>query len=249
MTTDPRALINRAKKLDAAATPGPWQARFIYRIATIVRRFADRLGILFMTDSKQDWADAEFCAESRTIMPALAKAAEDALADASEQRIIRIDAEHDRDGNHRMHQLAAVERDRLRDELAAMLTVALPRNIQKISSQLPEAKAQWDSGNPKVCNQAFEWCKDLLEAVRVLTVQRDRQTIESIKSDRCAFASDLLNKCQAREIAQLTERLRMAQHGETEALKMMASHKTRADQAEVALKISGEVEDYPLGGN
>ncbi len=104
-------LIARARELDAAATTGPWQTRFLYRALTVVRRFADPFGILFMADSRQDWADAEFCAETRTLLPALVE-----IADGQDRQIVALRAElAARDG-----QLARseAERQKLADERA-----------------------------------------------------------------------------------------------------------------------------------
>lgn len=67
-----RELIEKAEKLDRDATPGPWQTRFLFRVLDAVRRHARRLGLLLSDEPGQDWNDAAFCAESRTLLPALA---------------------------------------------------------------------------------------------------------------------------------------------------------------------------------
>ena len=67
-----KELSERAEKLDRNATPGPWQTRFLFRVIAAVRRHARRLGLLLSDEPGQDWNDAAFCAESRTLLPALA---------------------------------------------------------------------------------------------------------------------------------------------------------------------------------
>ena len=52
----------------SAATPGPWQARFIYRVFQSARRVPDNL---FGTHPEQDWPDSNFIANARADIPAL----------------------------------------------------------------------------------------------------------------------------------------------------------------------------------
>ena len=53
------------------ATPGPWQARFIWRALNEARKSHD---IIPNTEPEQDWPDAEFIASARTDYPAALKA-------------------------------------------------------------------------------------------------------------------------------------------------------------------------------
>ncbi len=50
--------------LSNKATPGPHQARFIYRMIRAVRLHATTLGLMLQPDDTRDWADAELWAES-----------------------------------------------------------------------------------------------------------------------------------------------------------------------------------------
>jgi hypothetical protein len=64
-------------KMDALykkATEGPWQARFLYRSAQCVRKFARADGLMLGTPEAQDWPDAECTAESHNALPAMLKA-------------------------------------------------------------------------------------------------------------------------------------------------------------------------------
>lgn len=80
-------LIKRARELDALATPGPWPARFIFRVVHAVRQHARRFGLNFGTGGDADWADSQFCAETRTLLPALADALE-----AERAKVARLEA-------------------------------------------------------------------------------------------------------------------------------------------------------------
>lgn len=65
------AEIERLKSLLAKATPGPHQARFIFRMIRAVRKHATILGLMLQPDDTRDWADAELWAESANHLPAL----------------------------------------------------------------------------------------------------------------------------------------------------------------------------------
>lgn len=60
--------IERLKELDAKATPGPWQTRFIYRAYSAGRDLPD---LEYGTKPEQDWPDCELIAEMRNALPEL----------------------------------------------------------------------------------------------------------------------------------------------------------------------------------
>lgn len=73
---------------------------------------------------------------------------------------------------------------------------ALPEAARKIAAALPEAKTQWDSGNPKVCNDVFEWCFDLLLALRAEGNASLKAEIDHLKS----VISDMESEVRALKI-------------------------------------------------
>ncbi len=58
--------IQKMKKLCEAATDGPWETRFIYRVWDAARKDST---VMFGTTPKQEWKDAEFIAEARSFVP------------------------------------------------------------------------------------------------------------------------------------------------------------------------------------
>lgn len=67
------ALCDEIARLDVAATPAPWQSRFIYRALSSTRRHARRLGLSFLGDGSKDWTDSDLCARYRTLAPEAAR--------------------------------------------------------------------------------------------------------------------------------------------------------------------------------
>lgn len=61
--------IAEDEALIAKATPGPWQARFMYRLFRSVREHAATLKLWVGGAPEQDWPDADFCAAARTRWP------------------------------------------------------------------------------------------------------------------------------------------------------------------------------------
>ena len=137
-------LIARARELDAKATPGPWRAcnhppqgRHKKPCACGVVLAGDdmhivpALGQTHMTEWSEPGPDARrnntaFIAESRTIIPALATALEEALAKPTLQAIGRLAAERD----------AAIARaERMRDEA-----------IRYVNAQGPHMSDSWRQG-------------------------------------------------------------------------------------------------------
>lgn len=83
MTAEHRA---QARARCEAATPGPHQARFVYRIIHAVRQHGLKLGLMMGPDTGKDWADADLWANSQADI----KAALDALdaADKSMEQLL-----------------------------------------------------------------------------------------------------------------------------------------------------------------
>lgn len=62
---------------------------------------------------------------------------------------------------------------RIRAELDRMCSAAEPAQVALVSQQIADAKEQWGDGCGKQINEVFRSCDTLLDAVRVLTAQRD----------------------------------------------------------------------------
>lgn len=62
---------------------------------------------------------------------------------------------------------------RIRAELDRMCSAAEPAQVVLVSQQIADAKEQWNDGCGKMINEVFRSCDTLLDAVRVLTAQRD----------------------------------------------------------------------------
>lgn len=57
--------ITQKRAMCDAATPGPHQARFIFRMIRAVRNHATTLGLMLQDDDTRDWADAELWANAQ----------------------------------------------------------------------------------------------------------------------------------------------------------------------------------------
>lgn len=64
--------LDELEKLSKAATPGPWQTRFMYRSLSSARKDSS---LLIETPASQDWTDAELIAAMRNNIEALIKVA------------------------------------------------------------------------------------------------------------------------------------------------------------------------------
>lgn len=120
------------------------------------------------------------------------------------------------------------------DRLAA-IDSAEPGEVGEIQQRADEAHL-WDGCPPRRCEEAEKDRADLLAIVHsqagVIADLRRRP------AESRALRAEIERDAARSEVTQLTERLRMMQHGEAEALRMMEAEKQRAD------KLADEVNRY-----
>mgnify|MGYP001605055955 CR=1 FL=1 len=77
------ALLAECEKLDRAATPGPWggDANNVWRVDVTV---ADGMGEIICNHNRRGTGDAAYIARARTLLPQIAAACRDLMAQAAE---------------------------------------------------------------------------------------------------------------------------------------------------------------------
>ena len=91
------ARIAELKRKMAAATPGPWQTRFMARLFKFCREFGERHGFMMQPNASRDWADADLTASSVNALPILLSGMETLVMSVSDAvAMIRATPQHTR---------------------------------------------------------------------------------------------------------------------------------------------------------
>ena len=80
------AELAEIREREQAATAGPWQTRFIFRVVNTMRRFANRFSLMMQGNTGSDWSDAEFTAHAREDVPRLLATIEAQAGEIAELR-------------------------------------------------------------------------------------------------------------------------------------------------------------------